>query len=220
MVVGESVTSTLERCALGSVLAGVIIVAGALAPPATAQDGGKEGVPETGPPALSIDLNGEANRLAAGEEIEYTLSLANDGDHAVRGATLSQSLPEQLEVVSAGDAAEQSDGFVGWEVNLAPGEAVQRELRVRVGEDAGDEWRLATTACAQITAQSPPVVCATDASLLDARSPTESKPAPVAQESRLSPAKIAGVAVVLGVVIASIVAALVAQWRYRPAGRH
>lgn len=222
MVAGDSVTSTLERCALGTVLAGVVVVAGALAPPASAaRDGGKEGRPEAGPPALSIELNGDTDRLRAGEEVSYTLSLANEGDRELRDATLSQSLPEQLELVSAGDASVRTDGAVGWEVTIAPGGSVERELRVRVAEEPGEAWRLATTACAQLDPEDPPVVCATEANLLDERPLSDGgRTVRVADESGLSNAKIAGVAVVLGVVIATLVTALLAQWRYRPSGRH
>ncbi len=225
MVVGDRVTvrtvtdtgaATRKHRAAGTVLAGVIVVTGAFASPASADsDGGKEGQPDTGPPALSIELSGDAETLRAGEEVTYTLSLTNEGDQELRGATLSQSLPDQLELVSAEGASVRDDGVVGWDVTVTPGEGVERELRVKVPENLGQTWRLASTACAQVEAGGPPVVCATDASLVDARPPEAGDAAePVAAAGGISNAKLAGVSVVVGVVLLAIVLALGTQWRY------
>ncbi|WP_162231695.1 NEW3 domain-containing protein [Allosalinactinospora lopnorensis] len=213
---GQRITRTLECCTLG---AGLVVLAGVLAPSALAYDRGGEGDdPPSGHPALSIELSGDPERLRAGEEVEYTLTLTNDGEDTLHGATLSQSLPEEFEVTSARQASVRSESTVGWEVSLPPGEEAERVLRVRIADELEENaWRIATTACAQLGADGPPAVCATEAGLIDSGEPVEQRAGqPPKDETGLFPPRVTGAAVVLGVLIAAFLAPLFARRRHRP----
>ncbi len=122
-------------------------------------------------PALSIEVADGLDGMEPGEETEYTVTVRNDGDEAVEGLVVSQGVPPEMELVETdgervGEPGGALDGLAVWEVDLDPGEEAVGRTKVRL-EDPGEKlWRVAVTVCAQPGAQSPPLVCATDANLL------------------------------------------------------
>jgi len=132
--------------------------------------GGGAAWADIGSEALSVDVTDDVDTLAPGDEVEYVVTLRNDGGEAVEDVLLYLTLAPELEFVETdgerpADSGRPADGVALWRVDLEPGETATGRVTGRLESAAGGPWRVATTACAGLDRNAPPLACATDADL-------------------------------------------------------
>ncbi|MDA2807987.1 hypothetical protein [Nocardiopsis suaedae] len=124
-----------------------------------------------GVPALSIEVTDGLDGMEPGDVTEYTVTLRNDGEEKLDGIFLSQGIPPEMELVETdgeryGKPGGALEDLAVWTVDLKPGESATGRTKARLADPGEKVWRVAATACAQESEDSPPVVCATDANLI------------------------------------------------------
>src|SRR5260370_42666577 len=99
-------------------------------------------------PALAISISDGHIAARAGDELTYTVSVRDSGAAAVPRLTVTQTLPAELEFLSASDHGVAASGPVSWPANLPA--AGTRTFRVvtRVTRTPATLLRLAAVACA------------------------------------------------------------------------
>ncbi|WP_017602088.1 hypothetical protein [Nocardiopsis lucentensis] len=111
--------------------------------------------------AVGLVLTAEDRSPMPGEEAVFRATVANGGGTPVEGALLAQHVPEELEIVAAGEGV-LAGGIVNWRADVPDGGEAEFVLRVRVpaGAVAGD--RLMSTACLLLDRDADPTSCASD----------------------------------------------------------
>lgn len=212
---------------------GVVAALAALGCAAVLQTGGaalaaeKTDEPPTGSPSapepepaprpeleFSLSLTDPRHQIAVGEETEYTITLRNDGDHAVEDVVLAQTAPDQLEFLSADGEGEIQQGAVLWRLSLKPGEEITRTAVARLGDIPAGLWRVETTACAGLESDDAPAVCGSDSNLLRVADGSTA-----AGTSSFLPPLLIGAAGAVTVVILTAVGAALFVLRQRSRGR-
>ncbi|WP_017591038.1 COG1361 family protein [Nocardiopsis potens] len=117
-----------------------------------------------------MDVTDGVDRLEPGGEAEYVVTLRNEGGEAVEDVLLYLTLAPELELVETdgerpSDSGRPADGVAFWRVDLEPGESATGRVTGRLDSAEGAPWRVATTACAGLDRDAPPLACATDADL-------------------------------------------------------
>ncbi|RMG43412.1 MAG: DUF11 domain-containing protein, partial [Acidobacteria bacterium] len=97
------------------------------------------GVPALSATKASADLNG--GRLEPGDEIEYTISIRNDGTSEATGVSMSDPIPANTTLVAGSASPSQGTVTEGdplqWDVGTIPAGGGQATLTFRVTVDAG-----------------------------------------------------------------------------------
>ncbi|MFE0022959.1 DUF11 domain-containing protein [Amycolatopsis sp. NPDC059021] len=120
------------------------------------------------PPSLSIGIDDGRAKARGGEELTYTVKVANTGAAGIEGLRLTQSLPPGLRFTSADHDGRQADQVVTWTVTVPAGKDVTVTSRGVVEQVPRGTTRLASSACAYTAGQDRPAVCSTDSDALDA----------------------------------------------------
>lgn len=119
-------------------------------------------------PQLSIAIDNGRATAAAGDRLNYTVTVTNLGTAKVKGVRLSQTVPSGATPVG-GSGKLVTRGAVRWTVDLPATKSVTLHSTLRVAATPpADLLRLATVACAQVSARATPLVCAADSDLLPA----------------------------------------------------
>lgn len=146
----------------GALLATLLTAGPALAQP-----------PDPPAPQLSISVDNGRTTAAEGDTLDYTVTVRNLVATEVRGLTVRQTMPVGLELTSAEPGHTVESGAVSWGLDLqAGGEATFRST-LTVKDTPPDLLRLATVACASISTDGPPIVCATHSDQLPAGAAAE-----------------------------------------------
>ena len=122
--------------------------------------------------ALAVLLTA-APAWAAGTGARLAITIRNLGTTDVVGLTVTQSMPAGLSLEAADSAGTKQAGGVGWTIDLATaGEAVLHST-MAVTDTPPELLRLATVACASMSANGPPIVCASHSDQLPAGASAE-----------------------------------------------
>ena len=160
----------LRRAA--GVLVGVALAVLLTAAPAWAAGTGAEPVATEPAPQLSIAVDNGRTSAAAGDTLDYAITIRNLGTTDVVGLTVTQSMPAGLSLEAADSAGTKQAGGVGWTIDLATaGEAVLHST-MAVTDTPPELLRLATVACASLT-DGQPIVCASHSDQLPAGASAE-----------------------------------------------
>ncbi len=155
------------------VVAGVALAALLTAAPAGAT--GTGAAPKAAPaaPQLSIAVDDGRTSTTAGETLEYAITIRNLGTAGVRDLQVTQTLPAGLSLEKADAAGSQRAGSVGWTLDLAAAGNVVVHSTTKVSDTPPELLRLATVACASMSAGGPPIVCASHSDQLPAGATAE-----------------------------------------------
>jgi uncharacterized repeat protein (TIGR01451 family) len=121
-----------------------------------------------GAPRLSIAVDNGRTTTAAGDVLEYSITIRNLDSTDVEGLAVTQTVPDGLRFESADAEGVLSDKSINWKTTLpAGGEAVHHST-MTVLDTSADLLRLATVACAHTAPQDVPIVCASHSDQLPA----------------------------------------------------
>ncbi|GAA4552188.1 hypothetical protein [Amycolatopsis samaneae] len=120
------------------------------------------------PPSLSIGIDDGRANAAAGDELAYTVKVANTGAADLAGLKLVQNLPPGLRFTSADHDGRRDGQSVTWTVTVPAGKDLTVTSRGVVEPVPKGTTRLASSVCAQVAGQDRPAVCSTDSDALDA----------------------------------------------------
>ncbi len=138
---------------------------------------------ETLDPQLSIAVDDGSASARSGDKISYTLTVTNLGTTKIKDLRVSQSVPQGASVLSVGSRGRQAPGKISWSVALAPTGKATMRTTMALGATPESALRLASVACAQVSAEGPPLVCATDSDQLPAGAAVEAAQAGAADAS-------------------------------------
>jgi len=123
---------------------------------------------DTPEPQLSIAVDDGSAAAKSGDKLSYTVTVTNLGTTKVKDLRVSQTIPTGASLVTAGSHGDEAKGKVSWSVDLGAAQEVTMRTTMTLGSTPESALRLATVACAQVTAKGPAVVCASDSDLLPA----------------------------------------------------
>ena len=126
------------------------------------------GVAQAPAPQLSIAVDDGHPSAAAGDTLTYAITVRNLGSTPVTGLHVTQSVPSGLTFGSADSAGQATPGTVAWVVDLDATGTATLHTTMSVSATPKELLRLATVACASVSATAPPIVCASDSDLLPA----------------------------------------------------
>lgn len=119
-------------------------------------------------PQLSIAVDNGHSSAAAGDELSYIITLTNVGTEDVTDLLVTQSLPPGTSLVSADADGDERTGVVQWKVDLKATKKATFKTSLKLADTPAEVLRLASVACAKVSAKAAPVVCAADSDLLPA----------------------------------------------------
>jgi uncharacterized repeat protein (TIGR01451 family) len=126
------------------------------------------------PPQLSITVDNGHTSTRTGEKLDYTITVTNLGGKAVKDLQVTETVPAGSKFVSADAKGQHKAGKVTWKVTVdASKKAVLRTTLAVNASTPPELLRLATVACAHLTAKAPPLVCAADSDQLPAGAAAE-----------------------------------------------
>lgn len=122
-----------------------------------------------GPPALSVSITDGVDRAAAGDRLEYDVTLRNAGDRAVRALRVVQRMPATTESATARGAASVDRERAEWRTQLPPhgkrvltATATLGERRAAADGVAPGTLRAAATVCVYGPGSDAPLICDSD----------------------------------------------------------
>jgi len=128
---------------------------------------------DTSDPQLSIAVDNGSTAAKSGDELGYTITVTNLGTRKVKGLQVSQTVPAGVSVVSADADGDETKGKISWKVDLAAADKIIMHTTMALGSTPDSALRLATVACAQVSAKGPALVCASDSDQLPAGAAVE-----------------------------------------------
>ena len=138
-------------------------------------------------PQLSIAVDDGRTSTAAGDKLTYTITIRNLGTTGVTGLGVTQSVPDGQKFLSADPAATAKAGRVSWRRDLKVAGTATVHTTMSVSATPKELLRLATVACASMTASKPPLVCASDSDQLPAGASAQAAAAKAASSSTDQP---------------------------------
>lgn len=129
-----------------------------------------------GDPQLSISVDDGRDVAAVGDALQYTITVTNTGSEPVAGLVVTQSMPTGLVLISADSNALPGTGSLSWTTDLSGGQKATFASSMTVGSTDDSVLRLASVACAALTADGPPIVCAADSDLLPSGAAAAAQP--------------------------------------------
>jgi uncharacterized repeat protein (TIGR01451 family) len=158
-------------------------------------------------PQLNIAVDNGQESATKGDKLAYTITVANLGTTKVRELVITQSVPVGATFVSADARGEHRADKVTWKLDLKTAKKLVLHASMTVATTPDDLSRLATVACAQVSATGPPLVCATDSDQLPAGAVAESAQHALEQHSAASSHRVwwysGGMVAVVGIAVAS-----------------
>jgi uncharacterized repeat protein (TIGR01451 family) len=124
-------------------------------------------------PQLSITVDNGNASVTSGDRLSYTVTVTNLGTRKVKDLLVSQTVPTGASFVSADSKGDEAKGKVGWSVDLAAAGTATMRTTMALGRTSESTLRLATVACAQVSAKGPALVCASDSDQLPAGAAVE-----------------------------------------------
>lgn len=124
--------------------------------------------PAKAPPQLSIAVDDGRLSAVKGDKLSYTLTITNLGAAEVKNLQVTQTVPTTARFISADSGGAEAKGTVTWKINLKPTKKAIYHTSLAVLSSPNEVLRLATVACAKLSAKSPPLVCASDSNELPA----------------------------------------------------
>jgi uncharacterized repeat protein (TIGR01451 family) len=129
------------------------------------------GTAAAAPPQLSIAVDNDHEDVRTGDTLEYKVTIRNLGTSDVKALRVTQNSAPGLEVKSAKPAGRRGAEGITWRLNVkANGTATVRSTMTVVAAPK-DTKRIATVACARMSADAPPIVCATHSARLPTGEP-------------------------------------------------
>jgi uncharacterized repeat protein (TIGR01451 family) len=119
-------------------------------------------------PQLSIAVDDGRSSATRGDTLTYTVTIRNLDTAPVAGLHVTQTMPTGLTFGSADSAGTVEAGSVTWHVDLNAAASATVHTTMSVSATPKELLRLATVACAGVSAAAPPVVCASHSDLLPA----------------------------------------------------
>ena len=104
------------------------------------------------PTTLEVKKEAYKQKVAAGEEIEYTITVTNKGANEAKDVIVTDRLPEGLELVSArlGDEEAEENGAGAYTIgNLAAGQNVKLVITAKVKDDVATGTDITNVATAE-----------------------------------------------------------------------
>jgi uncharacterized repeat protein (TIGR01451 family) len=202
---------------LGIGLATALLAAPAVAAPTAAAASPTAKTASPRPLQLKIAVDDGRTSAASGDKLAYTVTVTNLGTTIVKSLQVTQSAPSGLKLASADPAGTSNAAGVVWTVDLKPAATATMHTSMTVTATPNALLRLATVACASLTAKGAPIVCATDSDQLPAGAAAAKEAAPKPKAAASSSGHgwwyVAGG----GVLALGAAATLVARRRKRPA---
>ncbi len=124
-------------------------------------------------PQLSIAVDNGHTTAAAGDTLNYTISVQNLGTTDVADLHVTQSMPAGLKFRSADSAGKPKAGGVNWTLDLKAAGHTKVHSTMTVLDTPPELLRMATVACASTSADDPPIVCASHSDQLPAGAAAE-----------------------------------------------
>lgn len=155
------------------------------------------------PAQLSIAIDNGRTAVRVGDKLTYRITVQNLGQHRIAGLRVTQSLPPGLIFGSADSRGVSKAGQVSWRLDLKAGAKATVETTTTVSKTPDTLLRLASVACASISAKGSPNVCAADSDQLPAGASAAAKTAAKAGGGSISAGSLAlwlglGLVLVLG----------------------
>jgi uncharacterized repeat protein (TIGR01451 family) len=119
-------------------------------------------------PQLSIAVDNGLTAVAKGDALDYTVTIHNLGTKKVVGLRVTQTMPAGMSFRSADSRGTAKAGTVGWRVDVKAGGQISLHSKAVVTKTPDSLLRLATVACASVTAKGAPIVCASHSDVLPA----------------------------------------------------
>lgn len=119
---------------------------------------------------LNISIDDGRESTTVGDQLQYTITVTNTGAEPLVGLVITQSMPAGLIFGSAdgtGIPTAAADA-VTWTTDLAADQKATFTSTMNVGGTDEQTLRLASVACAALTTDGLPIVCAADSDLLPA----------------------------------------------------
>jgi len=126
------------------------------------------GTAAAAPPQLSIAVENDHQDVRTGDTLEYTVTIRNLGTSDVKALRVTQSTAPGLKVKSAAQAGRRGTDGITWRLNVKASGAATVHSTMTVVQAPKDTKRIATVACARMSADAPPIVCATHSARLPA----------------------------------------------------
>ena len=170
----------------------------------------------TDPPQLSIAVDDGKPDAKAGDKLSYVVTLTNVGTKDVKDLVVTQSVPAGVTLSSADADGKRRGAAVEWTVDLEATKKATFKTTMKLVDTPDELLRLATVACAKVSAKSAPVVCASDSNLLPAGAAAQTPqqtPTPMTERSWW----LIGAAVAAALLVAGLVL-LIARRRGAKAG--
>ncbi|WP_180326556.1 isopeptide-forming domain-containing fimbrial protein [Raoultibacter phocaeensis] len=105
-------------------------------------------------PLISISKTADKDAAENGDEVAYTVTVANTGTADANGVKVSDTLPQGLQFVEASDGGAFENGTAAWTVDVPAGATVTRTLKATVTAKAGTLTNVALASHAGTTASS------------------------------------------------------------------
>ncbi|MBW3469361.1 DUF11 domain-containing protein, partial [Arthrospiribacter ruber] len=143
---GESVTINLVLFVPADVEAGTMIRNVAVADSPDDPDGPVDNDPDPEDDVevvteadLSVIKSADVSLVQAGSNLRYVISVTNNGPSDAQDVSVSDVLPAGTTFVSADNGGTEDGGTVSWSLDtMTPGQSIELELIVSVGEDLED----------------------------------------------------------------------------------
>ncbi len=119
-------------------------------------------------PQLNISVNDGRTTAAPGDTLHYTVTVRNIGSGDARGLVITQTVPSGATVGSADGKGAVESGTVRWKADLKSAASITLHTTMTLRNPSSDLLRLATVACAAVSAKAAPLVCASHSDLLPA----------------------------------------------------
>ena len=155
-------------------------------------------------PQLKIDLVGDHASAAAGDKINYILTVQNFGTDPVEDLELSQTLGPGTTFESADADGVLREGSVHWTTDLVPAAIKEFHTVLSVDSTPTDLLRLASVACATMAGEASPLICASQSAQLPAGAAAEASAQAGSREASTRWIVYTGAAVVVLVLAAAV----------------
>lgn len=112
---------------------------------------------DTAKPLISITKTASADSAKNGDELMYTVTVANTGNADASGVRVSDALPQGLQFVEASDGGTFENGTAVWTVDVPAGQTVERTVKAQVTAKSGSLSNVALASYDGTTISSDPV---------------------------------------------------------------
>ena len=119
-------------------------------------------------PQLSIAVDNGRTSTTPGDSLDYVITVQNLGSGDIDRLLVDQTLPVGVTFGTADAGGTEAAGKLHWIVDIKATESATLHSTMTVGATAPELLRLASVACASMSADGPPIVCAAHSDQLPA----------------------------------------------------